>query len=190
MTTIDIVIGIVICIGLMTGFRRGFLISIAGLIAMFLGIVGAIKFSLLTSSLILKNTTLDPEYVPLVSFVITFAIITLIIFLIFKILRNALRAVKLGFIDRIAGAVFNALKYAFLLSCLIFLLDGYVLEKETSRRYAETTLFYAPVKKIAPFVMPFAAKWNEEFKKVIFDEQDSISTSNGSVACANDTSTR
>ncbi|MFV0344728.1 MAG: CvpA family protein [Bacteroidales bacterium] len=190
MTTIDIIIGIVICIGVIMGFRRGFIISIAGLVAMFLGVVGAIKFSLFTSALILKNTTLDPEYVPLVSFVITFAIIALIIFLIFKALRNALRAVKLGFIDRIAGAVFNALKYAFLLSCLIFLLDSYVLEKETSDRYASRTLFYAPVKKIAPSVMPFATKWYEEFKNTFFDKQDDKPTSNGSVACVRDTSTR
>ncbi|MFV0505800.1 MAG: CvpA family protein [Bacteroidales bacterium] len=176
MTTIDIIIGAIICIGLIMGFRKGLLISVAGLVAVFLGIIGAIRFSFFTTGLILKNTIIAPEYTPLVSFVVTFAIIALIIFLVFKMLRNVLHAANIGFIDRIAGAIFNALKYAFLISCLIFLLDSYVLEKATSDRYASTTLFYTPVKKIAPFTMPFATRWYNEFKETFLDKQNSSTT--------------
>lgn len=156
MNYIDIIIAIPLVWGLYQGFSKGLIISAASLAALILGIYGAIKFSHITSFYLINNFDLSDKYLPIIAFAVTFVIIVVLIHLLAKILDKLVKAVALGFINRIAGMVFNVFKFAFILSVIIMILEGF--DKKMSfipKDMKEQSLLYEPLASIAPMVFPY-----------------------------------
>ena len=82
-------------------------------------------------------------------------IIVLIVSLAGKLLTKIANFAMLGIINKIAGAAFAVIKYAFLLSVVIMFLNeaneriGFVSEKAM-----EESILFSPVKSIAPALLP------------------------------------
>ena len=58
------------------GFSKGLVLQAATLAALILGIFGAVRFSGFTSNLIISHTSINGQYMHLISFALTFAIIS------------------------------------------------------------------------------------------------------------------
>ena len=74
MNYIDIILAIPLLWAIYMGFTKGFIIEITSLIALFLGVYGAIHFSYYISD----SMKLSSAYSPLISFAITFLIIVIV----------------------------------------------------------------------------------------------------------------
>ena len=72
MNYIDLVLGIILIIAAIQGFRKGFIVELASLAALVLGIWGAIKFSDWTAAFITRNTGFHSEHMSTIAFVLTF----------------------------------------------------------------------------------------------------------------------
>jgi len=162
MNYLDIILAIPLVWAIYRGFTKGFVIEIASLIAMVLGVYGAIHFSYFISDLL----KIDSPYAPLIYFAITFLIIVIVVFLFAKMLEKSINLLALGFLNKLAGAVFGMLKIAFILSVLLIFINK--LDSKTSIIPEETregSLLYAPISAFAPLVIP---KLNfEEIKKAM-----------------------
>lgn len=105
MHPLDIIVSILVIFAAYRGYKKGFIISITGLIALFVGVYAAIYFSDWVATLLKEQWNID---IPLLSFVITFTLVIIGINLIGKGIEKIAKAVALGFVNRIAGLIFTS----------------------------------------------------------------------------------
>jgi len=121
MNYLDIIIIIPLLWGAYKGFTNGFVIEIASLAALGLGIWGAVQFSALTAGWI--GDKVDEHYLPIVAFALTFIGIVIGIHFLARLLDKLIKAVALGIFNRIAGAVFGVAKFLLIISFLLVVLN-------------------------------------------------------------------
>ncbi len=174
MNYLDIIICIPLAWALFKGFRKGFILEIASLISLILGIYIAFKFSYFAADLLKKYLTIQNEALPLISFIVTFLAVVIGIHFLAKILEKVLKLAALGLVNKLAGALFSFLKVALIISVIIYcssiLGDTFnIIPPEIK----EESLVYEPIKKVPPKILPLLK--NLEIKEHIpYFDSDSI----------------
>jgi membrane protein required for colicin V production len=115
---LDSIVLILLAYGLISGFMKGLVLELAGLIAFILGLMGAFKFSSLLRSYLGTYVDWSPKTIQAVSFILLFLVIIYAISLLAKMITKTLKLIALGFINRIAGGLFGLLKWGVILSAL------------------------------------------------------------------------
>jgi membrane protein required for colicin V production len=156
MNYIDLILGIILIIAAIQGFRNGFIVELASLAALVLGIWGAIKFSDWTAKFITDTTAYHSTHLSTIAFVVTFIAIVILIHILGKVLDNAVKAVALGFLNRLAGIIFGVLKSAVILSIFLLIFDAVDenVHLLPSGQKTESKI-YTPMKQVVPTLFPF-----------------------------------
>ncbi len=155
MNYLDIIIFLPLIYGIVRGFSKGFVIEVATLAALVLGIYGALKFSSITSEFLMEQFDLSGRYLPIISFAITFVLIVVAINLLGKLLDKLMKAVSLGFINRLLGSAMGFLKLAVVTGLLVVLAHkadekfNFIPDEDTAgslfyERFYETTIQVFP----------------------------------------------
>jgi membrane protein required for colicin V production len=163
MNYLDISLAILLIIGLVRGFIKGFIFEIAVIGALFLGTYAAFKLSGLLQPYVLMIGSLSPFTVNLICSILMFTLICVGIFFLAKLFTGLVNIAALGVFNKILGAVFGLLKYAFITSVILYffnLLDvkHHYLSSDTK---AESHLYY-PVMKMAPALLPMMKEMKDE----------------------------
>ena len=154
MNYFDIVAGILLILAVVKGFKNGLIIELASLAALVLGLFGAIQFSSITESYLIDY--IDSSYIGIAAFIITFILIVIGVHLIAKAVDKLVSAIALGMVNRVLGAIFSLLKYAFIISVILAILGSFertynVIPEDQK----ESSHLYAPLKSIAPSIFPY-----------------------------------
>jgi membrane protein required for colicin V production len=155
MNYIDIVLIIPLLWGLYKGFTKGLIIEAASIIALGLAIWGGVKFSDFLTGYIREHFSWNTKYLPIISFAIIFLGTLFGVYAIAKLLERVVKAVALGFVNKLAGGIFGILKFGLILSVIIFILNA--VEKNFQlipSEMKQESLLYEPVGKIAPIIIP------------------------------------
>ena len=123
MKTIDLILSIPLLWGLIIGFKKGLVLELASLFALILGIWGSIHFSSFVSTKLTSFFEIQEEWLGVISFLVTFSLIVISVFLLARLLNKTLKLMALGFINRLSGAIFGLLKYSLLVSFLLYFFD-------------------------------------------------------------------
>lgn len=175
MNTVDIVLALILLYGLVRGFFRGLLAEIASLVGIVAGIYGAIHFSHILSDFFSENMNWDSDYVNLIAFAITFILIVFLISLAGKILTKMAGFAALGIVNKLLGGAFGLLKMAFLASVVIMFFGATNEEIDlVNEESLEDSKLYAPVKTIAPAVLPSIIREARE-RDILNEENDFFS---------------
>ena len=163
MSIIDIVLGALLLFGLIRGAMKGLFVEIASLVALVLGVHGAIHFSGFAAEFLESKVDWNEKTINIVAFAITFVIIVLAISLAGKALTKLADFAALGIINKLAGGVFGALKIGLILSVLLIVFNKLnntlpFMEKED----LEESILYKPVKSLAPMIFPNLIKSETE----------------------------
>jgi len=156
MNVIDIIIVILLAWSAYNGFTKGLIISIASLLALLLGIFGSIKFSDITSIYLSEYFELNEQQLKIVSFAATFIIIVVAVHFVARIIDKIAKAVALGMINRIAGALFGIVRTAFVVSIVLFLVNNF--DEKTgfvNDKLRDESMLYEPLSEFAPLVFPY-----------------------------------
>ncbi|MBV5313521.1 MAG: CvpA family protein [Prolixibacteraceae bacterium] len=163
MNYIDLVLGIILIISAIQGFRKGFIVELASLAAIVLGIWGAIKFSDWTADFISDTTNYHSEHLSTIAFFVTFIVIVILVHILGKTLDSVVKAVALGFLNGLAGIIFGVLKTAVILSIFLLLFD--MVDENVhilpSRQKTESKI-YEPMKQLVPTLFPFLKLWETD----------------------------
>lgn len=173
MTTVDIILAIILLIGLIRGLLKGLFIEITSLVALAIGVYGAIHFSHFTASYLNGRVEWSEKMIQISAFAITFVIIVLLISLTGKLLTKIADAAALGIANKILGAVFGVIKMGLILSVILLIFDKlnntlpFVTKEDISK-----SILYKPVKNFAPILFPSILKkaGEEEKTEVTTDE--------------------
>jgi len=153
MGILDIVIGLLLIYGLYKGFINGLFVEIASIIALIAGLFGAIHFSYIAGDYLSQNMEWNERYINITAFIITFVIIVLVVHLAGKFLTKIADFAMLGLLNKLAGAIFGALKVAVIIGALLVFFERAnssinIVKSET----LEESILYEPVKEIGALV--------------------------------------
>jgi len=124
----DLVFGGLIAYGGFKGFRKGVIVELTSLLALVLGIYGAIHFSGYVAEQLTSYIDWDKRYVDLASFGLTSVGIIFGVSLLGKMLTSLAKLVLLKGVNRMLGLLFGGLKLAvFSGVILIFLMKANAL---------------------------------------------------------------
>ncbi len=163
MSIIDIVLGALLLFGLIRGGMKGLFVEVASLVALVLGVYGAIHFSHFAAEFLESKVDWNEKTINIVAFAITFVIIVLVISLAGKALTKLADFAALGIINKLAGGLFGALKIGLILSVLLIVFNKLnstlpFMEQDD----LEESILYKPVKSIAPMIFPTLIKSETE----------------------------
>ncbi len=108
------------------GFRKGFIISLASLAALVLGIYLAVHFSNYIQVLLDDNFHPSKTWLPILSFIATFLAVVIIVLVVAKVMEKIFDVVGMGFLNKLAGALLGFAKgvvYASIILFIIFSID-------------------------------------------------------------------
>jgi membrane protein required for colicin V production len=155
MNWIDFIIIILLVFGLARGFINGFIKELASLLALVVGIWGAIKFSSFTAEKLYDYFDMTGQYVGIIAFMITFIIIVIIIHFLGLLLDKFADKVSLGFLNSVLGLFFGVLKSALILSVIFVVLNAIDARHHfLPGEQIEQSKFYNPIADIAPAIFP------------------------------------
>ncbi len=155
MNYFDIIILIPMLWGAFKGFKKGLIIEVASLVALFLGIWGGVKFSSISAKYLSEMFDISEKIMPLISFAITFILIIISVFALAKMLQKIVKLVALGLANKITGAVFGALKFALIISVILNLVNNINAEINfIEPEMQNSSLLYEPVSKVALIIIP------------------------------------
>ena len=155
MNWIDLVIGILLIGGVISGFKNGFFGEIATLVGLVLGIWGSIRFSWWTADM-LTDLGIESEYMHIISFVVTFVLIIILVQLLAKFMNKLLESMALGFVNKIAGMAVGIVKGALIISVILFVIN--TLDENSTlikQDVKEESIFYEPLSGLVPSILPF-----------------------------------
>lgn len=166
MGVLDIVLAVLILFGLVRGFMKGLFVEVASLLALILGVYGAIHFSNFTADFLQSKTDWNEKPINIVAFAITFVVIVVAIGLAGKALTKLADFAALGILNKILGGVFGALKIGLILSVLLIVFDK--MNKTlpfVDEQTIQDSILYKPVKSLAPTIFPNILKTNSDKDK-------------------------
>jgi len=108
---LDILILIPLLLWAYQGYKKGFIISLASLAALILGLYFAFFFSDFTAGKLTEYFTISNEYLAIIAFIVTFVVVVIAVILVGNILQKFIDILLLGFLNKTAGAVFGILKF-------------------------------------------------------------------------------
>ncbi|MFA8434170.1 MAG: CvpA family protein [Marinifilaceae bacterium] len=170
MNFLDIILAIPLLWAVYKGFTKGLIVEVATLLALVLGIYGALHFSDFTADFIREQLDYDSKYMAYISFVVTFLVIVIGVNLLGKLLDKLVEAVALGLVNRLLGIFFSLAKAVLILSILVNLLDrvdqrfGFI-----SKEKKEKSFLYQPLNQAAEMIYDF---FDFDFSKAGKDKKE------------------
>ena len=155
MNWIDIVICIPLVWGFYKGITKGLVIELATIVALWLGVWAALKFSEILAGFAHDHFGWSSKYLHVICFCVILLCVLMLVYLLARLLTRVVKAVALGWLNKLLGAAFGMLKFALLLSILFFVFDA--MEKSypfISAEAKNNSLLYQPIAKIAPALIP------------------------------------
>ncbi|HER07816.1 MAG TPA: CvpA family protein [Bacteroides sp.] len=166
MNVLDIIFLIPLAFALYRGFKKGLVYMAASLLALVLGIVGAIQFRPLFADLLNSIFNIAPEHINVIAFAVAFVTIVLVVHLAAFVVDKLIRAVALNLVNRMLGMVFGVAVAAFVISMILWPVNQVNAERRIIRQeHIDGSLLYRPLSSFAPAVFPYLKK--EEWKKYV-----------------------
>jgi membrane protein required for colicin V production len=159
---------------MMKGYRKGLVFAAFSLAAVLIAMLGALKFShKLSAYLFNEQSSLSP-WIPMLSYLVVFIAIVFIINMIARTIDKGLKTVKLGWVNKMAGALVYGIIVTFVWSSVLWLADKVSLirpeTKAGSKTYAIVEPFAAKgfdiIGKVLPFVKESYTELGSMFDKV------------------------
>ncbi|MDI9310003.1 MAG: CvpA family protein [Limnohabitans sp.] len=173
---IDIVIAALLVFGFYKGFKNGLFVELASIVAFFIGIFIAIKFSYITGDFLERTIHWSSKTIKVTAFIITLIGVVVAIHLSAKILSGIANFAFLGLANTIAGGVFSVLKSIILIGIILSLfqkvnINNMLISKETQ----DNSLFFNPCMKTSEVLLPILTDWFVDLKQKVseMDEKDS-----------------
>lgn len=178
MNFIDILFLIPIGYGVYKGFKNGFIIEICTLLALLVGIYAGIHFSDGTAKLLKTSWNIHSEYLPVISFTLTFLVVGAIVFFGGKMLEKVVDVAHLTPLNKFLGVLFGLIKVIYLLSVFTVLLESYDEKGDFIKEETKTdSMLYEPVKNISLTTIPRIKESTIFLTNSLRTEQDSTGLS-------------
>jgi len=154
MNILDYILFALLLLFVIQGIRKGFIISLATLAALVLGIWAAVHFSNYMDKLILEKFHPSGTWLPILSFTIIFLCVVVLVLLVAKGVEKLVSLVGMGILNRIIGGVFGLVKGIIFLSVLLFIFCKFdSKEKLLKQETKEKSMLFSYMEPVFPFLI-------------------------------------
>ena len=155
MNLLDIILGIILIFSFFQGTKKGLFVTLASLIGLVLGIIGAIYFSDYAANYINEWFSWKEQTTSFVAMAVTFIAIVIIVNWAGKFLTKIADFAFLGIFNKLLGGVFNMIISAFIVSVIfMFFNEWNATEYVISEEKKNNSYLYEPIANLAPLVLP------------------------------------
>lgn len=166
MNILDIIFLVPLLFALYRGFKKGLVHMIASLLALILGIFGAIQLRPVFAGWLDSLFSIAPEYLQVIAFAVAFVFIVLVVHAVAFLVEKLVKAVALNFLNRLLGMAFGVLVTAFVISMILWPINQINEERELIKpERIEGSLLYNPLSAFAPAVFPYLK--NQDWKEMV-----------------------
>lgn len=123
MNWLDVVLLLPLLVGLVRGLMRGFISEIIAIVVVILGVVGAKIWAPPVSVWLLTQFAWPQGVCDAVAYTVLFLGIAIVLSIFAKLLTKLMRAIHLGWANRIAGGVFGLAKYGLIVLVAVFVMN-------------------------------------------------------------------
>lgn len=152
MNYIDIVILVVLGIFGIGGLRKGIITEAATLLGLGVGLYGAFHFSDFTAEKLVQWVEINPKYLNVISFVVTFLVLAIVVNLLGRLIAKMVKAINLGFVDKLGGFIVGMAKGVLLCSLLVMVFNALELKNIIKDKDKEESMLYPYVEQTVPYV--------------------------------------
>ncbi len=155
MNYIDILLLIPIIYAAWKGFKHGLIIEIFTLLALFVGIYVGIHFSDFTAKYLRESLGFESKYLPIIAFTLTFLGVGAMVYFLGKTIEKIIKITQLTPLNKFAGVFFSVVKYVYLLSTILVILESY--DQRIGFFPVKTkneSLLYKPVLQVSKVTIP------------------------------------
>lgn len=163
MSKFDIVVAIILLVGTVLGYKRGFLLELFFLIALVLGVFVGFKLMSWGVEYLSQKFNADTAILPYISFALIFIIVVVVVTFLGGRIKNSIDKTFLGRMDAAAGAVLGLLKYSFSISIILWLVDSFKISLPES--WVSDSILYPVVAHVAPTIASFFGDFLPFFKE-------------------------
>lgn len=142
---IDVIALVLILIGFVTGYRRGLINTVFDTLSILIAVVASLKLSPIMMDFVEGTFKLGSGLSFIIGFVATFFIVMMIIRFVGNRLEGLLKAIKINFVNKIAGGVVMGGVFAVLFSFLLYLVSSMSLMDDSSK---QTSITYPMLSKL------------------------------------------
>lgn len=165
MNLLDLILLLVFITGMVSGYKKGFLVSLFSLLAIIFGII--LGFKLMGAAML----TLDDYYnindkiLPYVAFGVVFLIVITVVNLVGKLIKSSIDKTLLGSADQWAGSVMGLLHTMFMVSVGLWLVDA--LSIQLPERWTENSWLFPFTSGFAPQVTHWIGEIFPSFRDIL-----------------------
>lgn len=123
MNWIDVLIFLALGFGLVRGLMKGLVTELIAILAVVLGVIGARIWGMTFAHWILVQFTWPEAVCEVVAYVLLFLGITIAANIVGSLTTRLMKAIHLGWLNRLLGGVFGCAKWAVVVLVLVFLVD-------------------------------------------------------------------
>lgn len=169
MNILDIIFLVPLLFALYRGFKNGLVHMVASLLALILGIFGAIQLRPVFAGMLDSLFSIAPEYLQIIAFVVAFVLIVLVVHVAAFVIEKLVKAIALNFVNRLLGMAFGVVVTAFVISMILWPVNQINQERELIKpERIEGSLLYQPLSAFAPAVFPYLR--NQDWKEIVPDD--------------------
>lgn len=156
MNVLDVIIIIIFIPFIFKGIKEGFMVQAAAIAALIVGSWLAFRFAGLIGNAIAPVVKASPEILHAVGFALILIAAILVFHLIGQGLRKIVKLALLGWLDKLLGGIFSAIKVVLVLGLLIMLFNTLNTKYEwVSAKDLGSSVLYEPLKDVAFSVFPY-----------------------------------
>lgn len=152
---LDAVLGAWLLWAMFQGFRKGFIIKIASIIALVLGVFAGFHFSGYAAEWLNDEFDWSTRTTEVGAFALTFLAVVLGVHLLAKVLEKIVDLTALSLVNKLGGMLLGLVQTLFFLSALTYLLDGvFGPRKWLPNAQVEQSMLYPHVESAIEYVVP------------------------------------
>jgi len=174
---IDLLLLIPFGLAIWRGWKNGLVMEIFYLLALFAGLYGGFYLSDYAAQLLTEKFDFTSENLPVISFVVVFAIILMGLFFLGKLITQTVSAGGAEKWNQLGGALFSVTKASLFISIIFLFVDsinqktGFIPEEQKNKSY-----LYEPLRTFCITVLPMVK--GSDFYKELYDQGSEMMVDN------------
>lgn len=156
MNILDIVLLVCLIPAVIQGLRKGFIAQVVAIISLVLGGWLAYRFTSVVTEWLGQWISASGPALDIIAFILIFAIVVTVLFLLGKILETSIKIILLGWLNRLLGLVFALFKYVLIIGLLVILFDSVNSRFDlVSDEYLDSSFMYSGIRSLSWSVFPY-----------------------------------
>jgi membrane protein required for colicin V production len=156
MNWLDFILAGIIILGIIRGLMKGFILEVSSFIGVIAGILAARLWYINLASQLQVWLDISLYYAKPLAFITIFFATVILFHLIAVIINKLVKAIALGWLNRLLGAIFGGLKLILILCITITVIEIFNAKITfISGETTEKSILYKPMGNILPFILPY-----------------------------------